>query len=288
MATKVFISWSGDLSRKLGEALSGWLPATLRYVKPYFSPDDVEKGAMWYSEVAKELESSNVGIICLTQENAQAPWILFEAGALSKYLEKARVCTLLFDLDAADVKGPLTSFQATKFAREDFKRLVGTINNTAGDAKLEPTVLDSVFDKWWPDLENQVAEIIRTYDGGTKRQLRPERDILGELLDLTRKSAERAHNPSMNSAEVTDLLMDIKELVYLSALQDVERAAEERHGSRVSVSAQIRELNRVWERTLQKHGKPILSPSDEAVPETREVPAEQELGGDTGKPGSAR
>ena len=278
------------MSRTLGETLSRWLPATLQYVKPYFSPDDVEKGAMWYSEVAKELESSNVGIICLTQENTQAPWIHFEAGALSKYLEKARVCTLLFDLDAADVKGPLTSFQATKFAREDFKRLVGTINNTAGDAKLEATVLDSVFDKWWPDLEKQVAEIVGTYDKGTKGQLRPERDILGEILDLTRKSAERAHNPSMNSAEVIDVLMDIQELIYLSALHDAERAV---YDPRTESNLRLRnygwtdDLRRVRERTLHKYGKPIPSLRDEAVPETGEVPAEQEPGGDTGKPGSS-
>jgi len=273
----------------LGEVLRDWLPAALQYVKPYFSQDDVEKGAMWYSEVAKELESSNVGIICLTQENAQAPWILFEAGALSKYLEKARVCTLLFDLDAADVKGPLTSFQATKFAREDFKHLVATINNTAGDAKLQPTVLDNVFDKWWPDLEKQVAEIIRTYERGTKRQTRPERDILGEILDLTRKSAERAHNPSMNSAEVIDVLMGIQEMIYLNAVHDMETAGQRPDlVNRQATRSRIYELNRVRDRKLQKYARRFASSPDEAVPETGQMPAEQEPGGDTSKPESAR
>ena len=50
MATQVFISWSGDLSRQLAEALYNWLPGVLQYVKPYFSPDDVEKGAKIVSE----------------------------------------------------------------------------------------------------------------------------------------------------------------------------------------------------------------------------------------------
>jgi len=59
MATKVFISWSGELSRKLGEALRTWLPGTLQYVRPYFTPDDIEKGTKWDSEIAKELESSD-------------------------------------------------------------------------------------------------------------------------------------------------------------------------------------------------------------------------------------
>jgi hypothetical protein len=80
-----------------------------------------------------------------TREYRKA-WILFEAGALSKSLDKSRVCTLLFDLDAADVKGPLTSFQATKFVREDFKRLVATINNSSADSRLEPQVFENVFD----------------------------------------------------------------------------------------------------------------------------------------------
>src|SRR3989304_1637386 len=129
MATKVFISWSGDLSRKLGEALYKWLPAALQYIKPYFSPDDIEKGAKWNSEIAAELETSNIGIICLTQDNTEKPWILFESGALSRSLDRARVCTLLFNLEATDVKGRLTIRQTLKVEREYFKRLFATINN---------------------------------------------------------------------------------------------------------------------------------------------------------------
>jgi hypothetical protein len=217
MATKVFISWSGDLSRKLGEALRNWLPASLQFVKPYFSPDDIEKGAKWNSEIAKELETSNVGVICLTHDNTEKPWILFESGALSKSLDSARVCTLLFDLDAADVKGPLTSFQSTKFIREDFKRLFTTINNTAGDAKLESAVLDRVFEMWWPKLETQVEEILKSHDKGVKRERRPERDILEEILELTRMNAERAHRSSRNSPRaLMDLIETLTSLIYFN------------------------------------------------------------------------
>ncbi len=41
---KVFISWSGNNSKKLGETLRDWLPAVLQVVKPYFTPSDTEKG----------------------------------------------------------------------------------------------------------------------------------------------------------------------------------------------------------------------------------------------------
>lgn len=221
--TKVFISWSGDLSRRLGEALRNWLPATLQYVKPYFSPDDIEKGAKWNSEIAKELETSNVGVICLTQDNTDKPWILFESGALSKSLDKARVCTLLFDLDAADVKGPLTSFQATRFSRDDFKRLVSTINSTAGDAKLETPVLDNVFNMWWPHLEEQVTAILSTHNKGTKRERRPERDILEEILELTRMNAERAHRQTKISTIPPPLIQDLVDSITDILLRSFER-----------------------------------------------------------------
>lgn len=215
MPTKVFISWSGELSRKLGGALRDWLPSVLQHVKPYFSPEDIEKGAKWNSEIAKELEASSVGVICLTQDNTDKPWILFEAGALSKSMDKARVCTLLFNLEPTDIKGPLTSFQSTRFNMEDFKRLVTTINSNAGDAKLEGPFLDSAFTVWWPKLEAQVADIIKNHVRGEKKDRRSERDILEEILQLSRM---KASNPacsasSINTRTIINLVGDFRALV---------------------------------------------------------------------------
>jgi hypothetical protein len=86
MATQVFISWSGELSKKLAEAVREWLPATLQFVKPYFTPMDIEKGTRWVTDISGELSKSHAGIICLTRENIGSPWMCFEAGALSKNL----------------------------------------------------------------------------------------------------------------------------------------------------------------------------------------------------------
>jgi len=216
MPTKVFVSWSGDLSRKLGDALRNWLPSSLQYVKPYFSPEDIEKGTKWSTEIAKELETSNVGVICLTQENTEKPWILFEAGALSKSIDKSRVCTLLFNVEPTDVKGPLTIFQSTRFIRDDFKRLIVTINNTAGDAKLETSVLDSVFEMWWPKLEAQVAEIIRSHDKGARKERRSERDILEEVLELTRMNASRvARGPRLTERAMGEFMEMFDEMMFM-------------------------------------------------------------------------
>lgn len=191
MASKVFISWSGDLSKKLAEEVRLWLPGVLQFVKPYFTPNDIEKGTRWATEIANELESSNAGIICLTNDNINKPWILFEAGALSKNFGKANVCTILFNLDNADLTGPLTSFQATRFDKTDFKKLLTTINNTGGDSKLESAVLNDVFEMWWPKLETKVNEILKNHVVSANDNVRSDREILEEVLELARVNSKR-------------------------------------------------------------------------------------------------
>jgi hypothetical protein len=191
MASKVFISWSGDLSKKLAEEIRVWLPGVLQFVKPYFTPNDIEKGTRWSTEIAGELETSNAGIICLTKDNITKPWILFEAGALSKNFGKANVCTILFNLDSADFSGPLTSFQATKFDKADFKKLLITINNTGAESKLDSSVLNDVFEMWWPKLEERIKEILSQHVNTAVNDVRSEREILEEVLELTRISAKK-------------------------------------------------------------------------------------------------
>ncbi len=217
MATKVFISWSGELSRILAEALREWLPSALQYVKPYFSPEDIEKGTKWNTEIAKELELADIGIICLTHNNIEKPWILFEAGALSKSIDKSRVCTLLFDIEPADVKGPLTSFQSTRFQRDDFKRLITTINNSAEESKLDAAVLENVFEMWWPRLEEKINNILGSGVEQEKEDRRSERDMLEEVLELTRMNAARlSRSPRISERAIMELVEILDEIMMIT------------------------------------------------------------------------
>jgi hypothetical protein len=215
MASKVFISWSGDLSKKLAEEVRLWLPGVLQFVKPYFTPNDIEKGTRWSTDIASELESSNAGIICLTKDNLNKPWILFEAGALSKNFGKANVCTILFNLDSSDFSGPLTSFQATKFEKADFKKLLVTVNNTGGESKLETAVLNDVFEMWWPKLELKVNEILKNHVEENHNNIRSERDILEEVLELTRINSKRLpRRGEISRNSVLRLIETIQEMQY--------------------------------------------------------------------------
>ena len=191
----VFISWSGENSKKFAEVLRNWLPAVLQLVKPYFTPSDIEKGARWNSEIAKELESAQVGILCVTRDNLHSDWIMFEAGALSKSLDKAHVCPVLFGIRNTDLSGPLKQFQTTEFTKEDFKKLLQVINNKLADNKLAPTILDSVFDKWWPELEQNIKKCTSEIKGAPVIPVRTDRDVLNEVLELTRMNTRNIQIP---------------------------------------------------------------------------------------------
>ncbi|MFX1508353.1 MAG: TIR domain-containing protein [Promethearchaeota archaeon] len=225
MATKVFISWSGDLSNKLAETVRQWLPGVLQFVKPYFTPSDIEKGTRWGSDILSELSSSDIGIICLTKENLNKPWILFESGALSKNFEKSRVCTILFDVETTDLTGPLTIFQNTRFKKDDFKKLVKSINNAGGETKLEDSVLDGVFEMWWPKLEDKVSTILKEHQNVDEGDHRTERDILEEILELTRLGTRRIRREiDVSPRAMMELLEIIVDLSMAVDHGDFERA----------------------------------------------------------------
>jgi len=189
--TNVFISWSGDRSKLVAEKMREWIPSVLQFATPYFTPADVEKGARWQPEISKKLSDSNVGIICLTKENLDRPWILFEAGALSKNVDQSRVCCLLFGVENSDLAGPLSTFQSTQFVRDEFRKLISTINDAGGDRRLSSEVLDRTFSVWWPQLELAVHEILAQKYDGSARIARTEREMIEEILELSRASLGR-------------------------------------------------------------------------------------------------
>jgi hypothetical protein len=180
---KVFVSWSGERSRLLAQALHGWLPLVLHYVKPWLSDADVSAGDRWATVVAKELETSNFGIICVTPENLNSPWVLFEAGALAKTMQGAKVIPLLFNLEFSDISGPLAQFQAKKFDREGLAEVVASINKSC-DAAVPDDRKNQLFTALWPELEKQIQAI--PAEAPTAKHMRPHHEILEELVSGVR------------------------------------------------------------------------------------------------------
>jgi hypothetical protein len=204
---KIFISWSGDLSHKIAVCLREWLPNVIQSVTPYVSSEDIDKGTRWSQDIADELSTSFYGILCVTKDNLNAPWLNFEAGALSKTIENTRVSPFLFDLKRSDVHGPILQFQSTVFEKEDFRKLVAGIKSADPECKIDDIRLNSIFDVWWPKLEESINELLKTPNSRqTKGNIAtsPKEEILEQILELTRQNTralaqqEKLFNHALN------------------------------------------------------------------------------------------
>lgn len=198
---KVFLSWSGTRSHKVAMVFRDWLPSVIQEISPYVSSEDIDKGARWSTDIAKELEDSTFGILCVTRENINAPWLTFEAGALSKTMDKSFVSPFLFDIKRSEVDGPILQFQSTIFEKEDIQKLVKTLNKACGENGLSDERLGKAFNVWYPTLEQELAALRQQVapDQNPEKQERIEspdsQEILEEILELSRSNQKLIRNP---------------------------------------------------------------------------------------------
>jgi len=176
---KVFISWSGELSNAIAIKLSQWIPIVIQSIDVFISSEDIAKGENWSRRLSEELSECSFGIICLTSQNVEAPWIHFESGALAKTLD-SRVSAFMVDVNVSDVKGPLSSLQNTKFEKQDFFKLVKSINDST-KSPVRADILEITFNNMWTDLARDVKGIIETH--ATRVPSGVEEKPLGEVVE---------------------------------------------------------------------------------------------------------
>lgn len=214
---KVFLSWSGDVSHKVALALRDWLPSVIQDVVPYVSSEDIDKGTRWSSDIAGELEESSFGILCVTKENLGAPWLCFEAGALSKTIDKSYVSPFLFNIKRSEVSGPILQFQSTIFEKDDVFKLISTLYATSSNNNLNEERLKKAFDVWWPSLEEELGKI-KAEDPQSQVSKPEDIDtsrILEEILELSRINQKLLRDPDVSLREqIQDLQMLTERMVH--------------------------------------------------------------------------
>jgi hypothetical protein len=233
MKELVFISWSGQRSKAVAEALHGWLPKIIQATETWMSESDIDKGTRWGSEIIRYLEEAHFGLICLTPENLDAPWILFEAGALSKSLEKARVCTYLLNVNPTDIEWPLAQFQHTRAEKEDTRKLVHTANRAMGDT-LRERQLDELFEVLWPELEQCLREIPDTQEKPGPQ--RSERELLTEILELLRNLTRASESRSVTTFHIRQEGMRMFEEVRQLLLKERDTVNPDASGQALSLT----------------------------------------------------
>lgn len=225
MESNIFFSWSGARSQKLAEEFFRFLPDIIQKAKPWMS-GKIEKGRRWSPELATALQDARIGIVFLTPENLEAPWILFESGALAKIVNTAHMCPYLLGVEKKDVSKPLADFQLTEANEHDTRELLHTLNR-ALDAGIEEPRLARTFEQFWPELAKNIDRI-RKETPALAAPKRSDNDLLGEILLRVRGIEQRVdtrnpiastHNPGSLGASLGRLETDIKQLEARSGSQ---------------------------------------------------------------------
>lgn len=220
---RVFISWSGERSRSLADALHLWLPDIIQNIEPWMSDHQISAGMRWNTELDRQLEGGNFGVLCLTPENLTAPWLLFESGALAKSVEESRVVPYRLGLSSAEVRPPLSQFQGVDADQKGTLEMLQSINQ-AQEVPLPEDRLKRLFDRAWPELEQKI-NAIREPAPEDETERRTEVDYLTEILEVVRRLATtREEKFTDNIDEIATILrksLEVAEKAILS-LEDYE------------------------------------------------------------------
>lgn len=155
---KIFLSWSGESSKAIATSLREWLPLVFPEISCWISSRDVQAGQRWGDELDAQLEATAFGILCLVPTNLLAPWLLYEAGAVSKSVVSARVVPYCLGFQPEEIQGPLSRFQGVSADESGTRKLVESINSLL-DSKRSELILERTFTKWWPDLQQNLQKI---------------------------------------------------------------------------------------------------------------------------------
>jgi hypothetical protein len=211
---RVFISWSGERSHVVASALKSFIGDIIQSVTPFVSDEDVISGERWTNRIQDELQENQFGVLSITNDNKESPWLLFEAGALSNSTNSIPVVPFLFDIEPSELTGsPLLQFQATIYYnnKENVIKLINDINDACGDGKLDNVRLERAFDRCYPEFESALKKVKPELNKPQNAESDKTHVILEELLDLTRNNQKLLSNDNMNISleRVGSLLEDL-------------------------------------------------------------------------------
>lgn len=193
---KVFISWSGELAKRVATIWRDLLKEVFDGVEPFMSEEDIGAGERGLAKIAGELQGTTFGIVVVTQDNQHSQWVNYEAGALSKDVkdQTVRVAPSLVDFDRKnDVTGPLGQFQGTLLDRDGVERILVELSKVV---KVDVSSVQKRFARAWEgEYESLFAAAKNLPDQGEQTH-RPIEDIVDEILTIVRELARSAPRPA--------------------------------------------------------------------------------------------
>lgn len=204
----IFLSWSGDRSKKLATEFNSFIAKIIQQCNPFLSTQDINLGEIWQRALLKEIVNRKFGLLFITPENKLSHWLHYEAGGLIKDLEKDRVVPILFGIQKKDVLTPFSQFQMIEFGHEEVFTLLKQINSQTIKPIAED-VLKELFGTFYPSFSAKIQNIIEA--NPAKEKSRSTDDLLGEILILSREQrikTEEMFSRQMRALDTTSFMAE--------------------------------------------------------------------------------
>lgn len=160
---KVFISYSGTKSAKMAEVASRFLEQLLPDVTFFRSASDIALGSHWLQQVEQVYSGADVALVCITRDNIEKPWLLYEIGALSA--NNVRIIPFLLDIRPSDLSGPIALYQAVSADKIGVWKLIQFLHSLLDNAT-GSTEKNHVFENIWPAFLASLEAIRETPSTG--------------------------------------------------------------------------------------------------------------------------
>jgi hypothetical protein len=116
----------------------------------------------WFGEINRAIKGATAGIMCVTRENYDRPWILYEAGGLVATCGRGGVFPFLLDMKPPELDGlnyPLYPLESYFFDRGGVFHLVSALNRKLEPESKTENEVEKDFNSAWPELESQLRAI---------------------------------------------------------------------------------------------------------------------------------
>lgn len=245
---KLFISWSGRRSKEIAKILYDWIPQILQSVTPFMSDVDVQSGERSLDIINTSLKDTSFGILIVTKDNMDNPWLNYEAGALYKGLDGNHVVPILFEgMKFSDIQGPLTQFQGKIFEKDSIFKLIKDINSYNNNPVGE-RVIERTFEVFWDQLETSVEDAFTKLGQSTAEatKITPE-DKIDEILLLVRglnkknRTSSSSSNSSVNSLNKVMIELISKNLATDSMIETFNKILSSKENGELNTNKKFSE-----------------------------------------------
>ena len=194
---KIFLSWSGDKSKKLANVFKTYVADILPKADFYFSPDDLKGGEKWRQSIEEGLNNNTYGIIFLTPSNLTSKWIYFEAGAISKSTKQAKILPFLYKIDVTELGQPFSDYQCKSFSTDDILTTIHEINDCQSKVyQLPSETIKRNFNRLSNEIKTEIEEINNISEVIEKSETQIEdaslmdsEDKINEILQIIREQS---------------------------------------------------------------------------------------------------